>query len=128
MSQAFSFGFERSVSKREMASNGEKRLVRRRKEEEMNPETNKFEKLSAEPSKEEQEGMDLLKKKFVKEVRRQEAVQLLRPNGEPVPKHWSIFKENEYVIVKDYTFKVAHIGESYLILEPVGPIEIGKNK
>jgi len=53
---------------------------------------------------------------------------LLRPNGKPVPKHWSIFTTGENVIVKDYTFKVAHIGETYLVLEPVGPIIIGEVK
>lgn len=46
----------------------------------MNPETNKFEPLL--------ESFD----------------QLLRPDGTPVPKHWSVFTAGEHVVVKDYTF------------------------
>jgi len=50
---------------------------------------------------------------------------LFRPNGKPVPGHWPIFKEGELIEIKNYTFKVAHIGESHMLLEPVGPIIIG---
>ena len=51
---------------------------------------------------------------------------LVRPNGEPVPKHWSVFKEGEELVVKNYTFRVAHIGEKHLLLEPVGIPAIGQ--
>lgn len=51
---------------------------------------------------------------------------LLRPNGEPVPKHWSVFRVGEDVVVKDYTFRVAYMNEGTLILEPVGPLVIGE--
>ena len=64
----------------------------------MNPETNKFEQLS--------EGLS----------------GLLRPNGKPVPQHWTQFQMGELVVIKNYTFKVAYIGESALLFEPVGPL------
>lgn len=79
----------------------------------MNPTTNKFEQLVYE--------------KMCKEMGMEPVSGLLLPDGTPVPKTWSIFREGENVIVKDYTFKVVRIGESYLVLEPVGPIEIGKS-
>lgn len=50
---------------------------------------------------------------------------LLRPNGEPVPAHWTVFKEGELVTVKDTTFKVKAIGESYLLLEPAAVPVVG---
>ena len=54
--------------------------------------------------------------------------QLFRPNGKPVPKHWSVFKAGEDVVIKNYTFKVAHIGESHILFEPVGPVMIGEEE
>lgn len=53
--------------------------------------------------------------------------QLLRPNGEPVPEHWSTYKVDEEVVVKGYRWRVAHIGERHLLLEPVGPVLINKD-
>ena len=47
---------------------------------------------------------------------------LLRPNGQPVPKHWITFTIGEDVVIKDYTFRVAYIGESNILFEPVGPV------
>ena len=86
----------------------------------MNPDTNKFEKLTislkdAHPDKE----VDLL----------QQAAGgvLFRPNGEPVPKHWSIFQIDEEVVIKDYTFRIAYINETTLILEPVNPVILPPN-
>lgn len=84
----------------------------------MNPETNKFEKLKADVGLQEKLDDQL---SVIQNA-------LVRPDGTPVPKHWSIFTEGEDVVVKDYTFKVAHIGESYLVLEPVGIPKIGKGK
>jgi hypothetical protein len=55
-------------------------------------------------------------------------VGLVRPNGQPVPKHWSVFRVGEEVVIKDYTFKVAYIGESNILFEPVGPVVIGEDK
>ena len=51
---------------------------------------------------------------------------LLRPDGSPVPKHWSIFTVGEQVVIKNYTFKVAYIGETAILFEPVGPILLNK--
>ena len=87
----------------------------------MNPDTNKFEFLHHK----------MLDKFFEKErvfAAKSIGPDLVRPNGEPVPKHWSVFRVDEEVVVKDYTFKVAHIGESHLLLEPVGPVIIGEDK
>jgi hypothetical protein len=71
----------------------------------MNPNTNKFEELHAQSLK------DALQESF-----------LVRPDGTPVPKTWSIFSVGEIVTIKDYTFKVAYIGESNILFEPVGPV------
>ena len=53
---------------------------------------------------------------------------LLRPNGEPVPEHWSQFRDGEHVEVKGYIFEVKCIGEKYMVLEPVGPVIIGQEE
>lgn len=74
----------------------------------MNPETNRLEAL-----------------RFIDDIR---GSQLVRPNGEPVPPHWPVFAEGELVELKGYTFKVAHIGESYLVLEPTGPLVVGEKQ
>ena len=44
---------------------------------------------------------------------------LLRPNGEPVPPHWVIFKVGEIVTLKNQTFKIGYLNEETLVLEPV---------
>lgn len=77
----------------------------------MNPETNKFEKLAE-------------KLEWEKDLEKR----LVRPNGEPVPKHWSVFAVSETVVIKNYTFRVAYIGESNILFEPVGQILVGENK
>lgn len=66
----------------------------------MNPETNRFESLR------------------LGTVQEEEA--LLRPNGEPVPQHWPQFQVGECVVIKNYTFKVAYIGETSVLFEPAG--------
>lgn len=76
----------------------------------MNPDTNKFEELR-EPTKDDT---------FYS--------RLLRPDGSPVPSHWSIFSVGDHVIVNNYSFKVAHIGEQHLLLEPAGPLIIGEER
>lgn len=53
---------------------------------------------------------------------------LLRADGSPVPEHWPVFKVGEHITIKNYTFEVAHIGESHMLLEPVGPLIIGEDK
>jgi hypothetical protein len=90
----------------------------------MNPETNKFEALFETKQKSEQElNRELVR---IRDLVEDSGTVLLRPNGEPVPKHWTVLTAGEHVVVKDYTFKVAHIGESYLVLEPVGIVAIGE--
>jgi hypothetical protein len=72
----------------------------------MNPYTNKFEFLTP-----------VLDPKLGK--------QLLRPNGEPVPEHWMVFRQGELVVLKNYTFKVAYMNEGTLVLEPAGTVLVG---
>ena len=83
----------------------------------MNPETNQFEMLKQIKVGDE----------FAKRIEGEfDPTAFVRPNGEPVPKHWSVFKEGEELVVKNYTFRVAHIGEKHLLLEPVGIPAIGQ--
>lgn len=87
----------------------------------MNPDTNRFENLKT---------IDDIKSELIERAKILEATnlgKLLRPNGEPVPDHWSVFKVDEEVVIKNYTFKVAYIGESTLLLEPVGVPIIGED-
>lgn len=76
----------------------------------MNPDTNRFEVLTEELSKK------------VKQLT--VPYQLLRPNGEPVPRHWTQFQMDELVVIKNYTFRVKYIGESAILFEPVRPSDI----
>jgi hypothetical protein len=46
--------------------------------------------------------------------------ELVLPDGKPVPKHWAIFAVGEDVVIKGYTFRVAYIGETAILFEPVG--------
>lgn len=75
----------------------------------MNPETNKFEIL------------DEIRSSLTANTR------LLRQDGTPVPDHWTIFHVGEIVIIKDYTFKVAYIGESVILFEPYNILPILTN-
>jgi len=89
----------------------------------MNPDTNRFEMLVTESQKKSlaeaiQENQDRFAEQAV--------AKLMRPDGTPVPKHWSVFRVGEKVVIKDYTFKVAYIGESNILFEPVGPVVIGE--
>ena len=85
----------------------------------MNPNTNRFEQLH---TKEEREKY----KKELDAALARATSGLLRPDGTPVPAHWPIFKVGEQVVIKEYTFKVAYIGETAILFEPVGIPEIGK--
>jgi len=82
----------------------------------MNPDTNRLEELQFRKTLD--EAWKLEQKRILEPPR------LLRPNGEPVPEHWSIFKVDEIVVVNNYQFKIAHIGEKHLLLEPHGPVLI----
>lgn len=90
----------------------------------MNPETNKFEILT-----EGKPTIDQLEKAIKAgdlSVLPSTGLVLLRPDGSLVPKSWTVFKIGELVVIKDYTFRVAYIGESNILFEPVkleGPME-----
>ena len=100
----------------------------------MNPETNKFELLRSITDQDKDPGDDLrhttigdLHQPSVGMLKRMVMQQsLLRPNGEPVPQHWTQFQVGECVVIKNYTFKVAYIGETALLFEPVGIPDLGE--
>ena len=83
----------------------------------MNPDTNKFEKLS--------ELQDDIERQ-IDEAMGKVNPKLLRPDGTPVPKSWTIFTVGELVVIKNYSFKVVHIGESHILFEPVSIEEVSK--
>ncbi len=88
----------------------------------MNPDTNRFEPLHEaldSESPEHRRNRDAMQRMLTNGGR------LLRPDGSPVPAHWSTFTVGEHVIIKDYTFKVAYIGEGSILFEPVGPVVLG---
>ncbi len=79
----------------------------------MNPDTNKFEPLS-------ESHLNLNLKTTP------ERSFLVRPDGTEVPKHWTQFQVGEAVVIKDYTFKVAYVGETSILFEPLGPAVVGE--
>ena len=81
----------------------------------MNPLTNRFEQLYA-TNLDMTQGPDEFDREFYQG--------LVRPDGSPVPKAWTVLSIDEMVEIKGYTFKVAHIGEGHLLLEPVSPDDI----
>lgn len=96
----------------------------------MNPDTNRFEPLTEQPQ-EPQKNQETTRRQM-QEIQRQlkkadadllqAAGQLIRPDGSPVPRTWSVFQVGETVVIKDYTFRVAYIGETSILFEPVGPV------
>lgn len=87
----------------------------------MNPDTNKFEKLIFERSVSQAE-----ERSFRQQYEGNPAeVTLFRPDGSPVPRHWSVFRVDEDVIIKGYTFTVRYVGETSILFEPKGPIVLG---
>lgn len=86
----------------------------------MNPDTNQFEELTkAADMLELHQG--LLKKQSEDTLNKLPPHQLVRPDGTPVPEHWSVFKVGEEIAIKTYVFKVAYIGETSILFEPVRP-------
>jgi hypothetical protein len=83
----------------------------------MNPDTNKFEVLKDIV----EDLVPAQRLAFVEAVAKTATARLLRPDGSEAPKHWAVFKVGELVVIKDYTFKVAYIGETSILFEPVGP-------
>ena len=53
---------------------------------------------------------------------------LVLPDGNPVPKHWSVFEVGEDVVIKGYTFRVVYVGETSILFEPVGIPIVGEDK
>lgn len=53
---------------------------------------------------------------------------LVLPDGKPVPRHWAVFQVGEDVVIKGYTFRVAYIGETAILFEPVGLPVVGEGK
>lgn len=102
----------------------------------MNPDTNKFEELREqmdEPRRNQNQEAARRLQKLTQDVKQLQTApippgELLRPNGSPVPKTWSIFQVGEHVVIKDYTFKVAYISETNILFEPVGPVVLGEKK
>lgn len=99
----------------------------------MNPDTNRFEKLREQEQrpqnrKERRAAAAVARSELMKEMkqRQDDYFTLLRPDGTPVPEHWSVFQVDEHVVVKNYTFKVAYMNEGTLVLEPVGPVIVGE--
>ena len=92
----------------------------------LNPDTNRFEPLHGEEARELTEALTPREKRLGRALAAATAPRLLRPDGTPVPAHWSVYHVGEQVRVKSYTFRVAYIGESTLLLEPVGPALVGK--
>lgn len=88
----------------------------------MNPKTNRLEEL-CEPTKEQKALLQAMTAHCEPST-----ITLVRPDGSPVPEHWSVFRVGEEVVVKNYTFKIGYIGESALLLEPVGPVVIGEKE
>lgn len=100
----------------------------------MNPETNKFELLRPDTDQNEDPGPEDIGRlqRMVQRLKesdkigpRQTTTALLRPNGDPVPQHWTQFQIGEHVAIKDYTFRVAYIGETSILFEPVGIPDLG---
>lgn len=91
----------------------------------MNPDTNRFEPLTKKEPNQTQEMQRRLKQIG---QRLEQTSQLVRPDGSPVPQHWSVFTVGEDVVIKDYCFRVAYIGETNILFEPVGPVVVGNDE
>lgn len=92
----------------------------------MNPETNRFERLRPDTDQNEDPGVS--ENESLAGLRRlvqQQHSSLVRPNGEPVPRHWTQFRLGELVEIKNYRFRVAYIGETTILFEPFAPVIIG---
>jgi hypothetical protein len=99
----------------------------------MNPETNMFENIYTEQECEICQRLQTLKqgrlhKSFaVKTGLEKTKGQLYRADGSVVPDHWSIFTIGQEIPINGYIFRVAYIGETSILFEPIGPIEKTEN-
>lgn len=95
----------------------------------MNPDTNKFERLLLEKygdGESESDDSSEMVAAIKRELHEMACGQLYRPNGEPVPKHWSVFTVGETYVINNYTFRCMYIGETSILFEPVGSEIVGK--
>ena len=84
----------------------------------MNLYTNKFEEL-----------VDMTEdEKYLEKKYNEVLNSLVRPNGEPVPRHWSIFEVGETYVINNYTFECKYIGETSILFEPIGVVEINNKE
>jgi hypothetical protein len=90
----------------------------------INPDTNKIERLKAAGQRIADKMLSANAEKIVELA---SSGLLVRPDGSPVPKHWTIFRHGEEVVIKNYTFKVAYIGETAILFEPVSPVVLDKD-
>jgi hypothetical protein len=90
----------------------------------MNPNTNKFEKVSSDEDtyNQEEANKELLK------ILKSEQRKFKRADGSPVPEHWPVFELGEHIVIKDYTFKVAYVGETSILFEPIGTSNIKQDR
>ena len=51
---------------------------------------------------------------------------LVDQDGAPIPKHRAVLKVGQNVVVEGCTFRVAHIGDKHLLLEPAGIVHLDK--
>ena len=54
--------------------------------------------------------------------------ELVLPDGKSIPSHWAVFTVGEDVVIKGYTFRVAYIGDTSILFEPVGIPIVGEDK
>lgn len=78
----------------------------------MNPDTNRMEPVYAATDEHAESLLTALEKT---------KGQLYRADGSTVPEHWSVFTIGEVITANGYMFRVAYMGETSLLLEPVGP-------
>ena len=48
---------------------------------------------------------------------------LVTKDGKPIPKHAIVFRVDELIVIKGYTYRVAYFNESSITFEPVKPTD-----
>lgn len=91
----------------------------------MNPETNRFEMLRNQTAEDREREASVAEMFNGVGKASSDPFKLLRPDGSPVPDTWAVFEVGEQVVIKNYTFEVKYIGETAILFEPVGVVEIG---
>lgn len=95
----------------------------------MNPDTNEFELLRSrlcDLVPEDRGPVDCVKQQYLEMLEETGTNRLVRPSGEPVPSHWSVFTVGEKVVIKDYTFEVMDISKDRILFRPVGLSIVGE--